>query len=1220
MKLTILLLTTVILQLSANSFAQKITLSEKNAPLTMVFEKIRTQTGYDFLVTETMLKNAKPVSIQVNNEEFLEVLTKVFENQNLTFVIKSNSIIVKDKPFSVMFPRSITEMVIDISGKIVDEKGLPIPGVTIKVKGSGITAITNGEGKFSISAPQGSILQFSYIGYKSKEITVGASSTINISMEPSSNALQEVTVEGAMGIQKLDKNLGYSATRVGGEEINRTNTVNPIAALQGKVAGVNINVMSAAGVQTSPFIQIRGAKVLGNQPGQANNQPIFVVDGNVLMNNLSDADNADGGSQLKNLNPDDYESITVLKGAAATSIYGSRGLNGAIVITTKKGKTGSGLGIEINSTYQTQQIYKSPMAFQNVYGQGSALTREGNFAADGTQAQTVGSWGPAMDGSLHPVIFDPARKTAYSAQPDNWKTFYQNGSYVNNNIAIGGASDKFNYRLSYSNNSSKGMLPNNGLKRNSFDLKVGGEINKVFSTDFGISYANTKTSNYFSQGRYYYGGGQNLAFNTYYLPRNLDMQDWYNTYRNADNSVKPGAFGNLSSVVNAFSRFDKNNYTKSENSVLAYLQLKAQVTPWLDLSSRANINYQKTFGEEKNYGNDKDNRGGYYGASGSYSTDYTLLFMAHAAKKAFNDDLNIDLRIFNEIYGNRLSENYGASTNGGLAVPNQFFLGNSASNIQNNIYYNANGDGPSYPNLLTVGLAGVLNLNYKEYFNLELSGRNDWLSTLTYPVDVTGGANNNTVFYPAVNLSYSFYDHFKASMPGWLSSARLRASLAYVGNAGVAGAFSTGNGYSPTNIFNQNNQSVGSASQINADVRPNLNLKPQRQRSWEFGTNFGLIKELINVDFTWYKTNTINQLLNLPAVMETGYSKLFINAGNIQNKGLELLVNFTPLRGKDWGLDFAVNLAQNRSKIVSFGNGIKEWELSGGYDGANVYAYEGGEFGVLTGENWATGKVDSKTGLPLIEVGSIQENTNPNVKYRMQDYNLVTNDGGAEPRIKIGKVEPDLVGGITANLRYKNFSLFAQVDGRFGGSVYSESYSYAMGQGTLEQTLEFRDQAHGGVMRTDSYNGQTRYDGVIPNAVFNEGQMSPLKPGVSIAGKTFKQAYNEGLVEPWKASLYYNTFYGWGTNLNTNGSVTKNSWIMLREITLGYKLPNAIANSVHLRGARINFTARNIGYLYKTLQADQNPESLQSNDPFRPYITGGVPFYRNFAVSLNLTL
>jgi iron complex outermembrane receptor protein len=938
-----------------------------------------------------------------------------------------------------------------------------------------------------------------------------------------------------------------------------------------------------------------------------------------LQNNLQDADNADGGSQLKNLNPDDYESVTVLKGAAATSIYGSRGLNGAIVITTKKGKQGQGLGIEFNSTYQTQNIYKAPFALQNVFGHGSVSSREGNWGPDGAQVATAGSWGPKMDGSMHPAAYDASKMVPYSAQPDNWKTFYRDGSYVNNNLALSGAGDRFNYRFSYSNSSTDGMLPNNQMSRNAFDIKVGADINKVFSSEIGVSYANTVAENFYSQGRYFHTGGENLGFNAFYLPRSINYGEWYQDYRNPDNTTKNPGNGNLDRMIGTFSRFDKRDFEKRENSVLAYGQLKAQVAPWLDLSGRGNINFYKINSETKEMGNGLNNQGGYYSVGGSYSTDYTMLFMAHAATKVLNNDLNLDFRLINEIYGNKLGENYGASTRGGLSVPNQFFLANSVQDIQTNIYYNSNGyAGPAYPSSLTIGLGGVVNLNYKDYLNLELSGRNDWLSTLTYPADVPG-ANNFSVFYPAANLSYSFYDQMSDQMPGWLSSGRLRASLAYVGNAGVAGPYSTGSGYIPGTIINQNGQSVGVANQFNANVKPNLNLKPQRQRSLEFGTAFGLFKDLVDVDVAWYKTNTFNQLLHLPGVMETGFDKLFINAGNIQNQGYELLVNVAPLRSKDWGLDFSVNLAHNKSKIVEFGQGIKEWELSGGYDGANVYAYEGGDFGVLTAEPSATVQTDPKTGYPLITVGTRAVSTAPLTKYDIQRYAYVVNQRtDAQPRVALGKVEPNLVGGINASLRWKNFNLFTQVDGRFGGSVYSQAYSYGMSQGTLEESLYGRDQEYGGVQRTDSYNGQTRYDGVIPNVVFAEGQTSLLKPGTNIGGLTFRQAFEQGLVEPWKASWYHVDTNNWGTNFNTGGAVSENSWVMLREITLGYNLPTSLISQIRVQNARLSFSARNIGYLYKTLNADQNPESLQSNDPFRPYITGGVPYYRNFAVSLNV--
>ena len=1103
-----------------------------------------------------------------------------------------------------------------VKGKVSDQSGNPLANVSYEVKGTKTGGLTSDAGEFSVNVSGPSaVLVFSIVSYKSVEVTVGDKNNIQVTMTPEAGNLEEVVVT-ALGIKKDDKKLGYAVTNIKGDELSRTNTVNPIAALQGKVAGVNINVMNANGVQSSPSIQIRGAKVLGNQPGQANNQPIFVVDGNVLINNQSDADNTDAGSQLKNLNPDDYESITVLKGAAATAIYGSRGLNGAIVITSKKGKHGSGLGIELSSTYQTQDIYKSPLDYQNIYGQGSIRTREGNFAPDGTQVAAAGSWGPRMDGSLHPAIWKPDSLVPYSPQPNNWKTFYQNGQYVNNHVALSGASDKFNYRLSYSNNYTKGMLPNNQLKRNSLDLSIGGELNKVFSTEFGASYSNTIAENFYSQGRYYYGGGQNLGFNTYYLPRNINSEDWYHTYRKADNSINYLG-GNFDNAINAFDRFDKNNFYRHENSLLSYLQIKAQVTSWLDLSAKGNINVYKIYNEEKNYGNGINNTGGYYSSGGELTTGYNLLFMAHATKKVMSDKLGIDLRLLNEIYGNRQGESYGANTNGGLSVPNEFFLGNSVLNYQNNIRYNLN-----KPSLLTYGLGAILNLNYKEFLNVELTGRNDWISTLAYPKSVPGD-NNIAVFYPSVNVSYSIYDQLKDDAPSWLSSGRLRASLAYVGNAGVAGAYATGSGYSPGTVINQNGQSLGVATQINADIKPNLSLKPQRARSWEFGTNFGIFNELVNVDFAWYRTNTFDQLLNLPGVLETGFSKLFINAGNIQNTGFEFLVNINPIKKNDWNLNVSVNGGVNHSKIISFGAGIKEWELSGGYDGANVYAYEGGAFGVLTTETWASTKMDPVSGLPLIQVGDRVKNDNPAVKYNFQDYNLVgVTYTDTVRRVNIGKVEPNFVGGANLSLRYKNFNLFTQVDGRFGGLVYSEAVSYAMGQGNLKQSLEFRDKEHGGEPRIDSYNGETRYDGVIPNAIFDKGQKgtTPGNTNVDISGMTFREAYEKGYVESWKASYYYNTWFGWGTNLNNNNSVSKNSWIMLREITLGYRIPSSLLDKVSIKGARISLSARNIAYLYNTLSNGQNPESLQSNDPYRPYITGGVPFSRSYSATLNISL
>jgi iron complex outermembrane receptor protein len=1230
MRLTITLIIAGCLHLSATTLGQNITVIEKNVKLEKVLSKIEKQSGYTFWYNTDLVKRSPKVSLDVKDYSLEKALDACFKDLPITYTIVQNTIVLKSRASGSVAVQIQRADPINIKGKVIDDHNLSLPGVTVRLKGTKVIAITDANGQFQINVPDKSaILVFTYIGFNSQEVTIGENNNITVSLVPAAQGLSEISVT-SYGIEKKTNDLGYSVTTIKGDELDRTNTVNPINALQGKVAGVVINSTSAAGVQTSPFIQIRGGNSLPfDSSHPANNQPIFVIDGNILSNNVSSPDGADGGSQLKNLNPDDYESITVLKGAAATALYGSRGINGAVVIATKSGKLKEGLGVEFSSTYSATNVYKSFMALQNEFGMGS-YSREGAFRPDGSQSQTTSNWGPAFDGTLHPADYDATRMVPYVAQPNNWKAFYQTGKFLNNNVTLSGGSDKSTYRLSYSNTDNDGLLPNNGLKRNAIDLKYTGQINKVFSTEFGVNYANTVTKNYYNQSRYAYGGGQNLGFDVYYYPRNTDFNAWHNDYRNADNSVKPDPFNGINWAQNAFTTIDKNNYANHENSVLAYLLLKAQVNTWLDFSARGNVNYYTQFSQEEDYGNNAANQGGYYGTTGSSNTDYNLLLMAHASKKLMHNDLNVDFRLINEYYGNRLGQNYFAHTDGGLGVPNQFTLTNSV----NNLVYSTDSNGKPNGDIgytttrqskATIGVGGVLNLNYKQYLNLELTARNDWLSALTYPTSVIGGANNYSVFYPSANLSWSFYDQYKDKMPQWLSSGRLRGSIALTGNAGLAPPYSTSNGYTPSTVLDQNGNSIGIANQINGNVRPNLNLKPQTKREIELGTNFSLFKNLITVDFAWYKSNTFNQLLYTAGVPETGYNLSYFNAGNIQNSGVELAIDVNPIRTSDWNLDFSVNLAHNASKIIDFAPGINEWQLGGYYEGAMVYAYKGGAFGELTLDPNTTFQLDPKTGYPIIKNAPRATNANANTHYDFADYQYAYNTATAtQPRIKMGKVEPNITGGITATLRYKSLSLFTQVDARFGGMTYSESYTYAMGQGSPLASLKYRDQAHGGVARVDSYTGKTVYDGAVPNAVFAAGEKSQIN-GADIGGMTFKQAYDKGLVESWYAPAYYdggpgfNGTYDWENGLNYNGAVAENSWIMLREITLGYQLPTALVKKIKVfKSARLSVTARNIGYLYKTLPGDQNPESLQSNDPFNPYITGGVPYARTYAVSLNV--
>ncbi len=337
---------------------------------------------------------------------------------------------------------------------------------------------------------------------------------------------------------------------------------------------------------------------------------------------------------------------------------------------------------------------------------------------------------------------------------------------------------------------------------------------------------------------------------------------------------------------------------------------------------------------------------------------------------------------------------------------------------------------------------------------------------------------------------------------------------------------------------------------------PNYDLKPQIQRQYEFGTYLSFFNNRASIDFAWYKKNTFNQLLQLSGVPETGYNTLYINAGNVQNQGAELLVNYSPVREKDFGLDLSLNLGHNASKIIKFYPGITRYQNEGNYEGAEVDSYQGGAFGELEVQGNSAFQIDKKTGYPIIQNAPHVTNTNPGQQsdYANYQYSYYSSD----TLINMGKVEPSLTGGINATFRYKNFSLFAQVDGRFGGMVYSESYTYAMSQGSPKASLAFRDKAHGGVARIDAYTGQTVYNGAVPNAVFAAGQTSLIN-GQNIGGMTFKQAYQQGLVEPWFADAYYdggpgfNGTYDWENGINYNGAISKNTWLMLRQISLSYR-------------------------------------------------------------------
>lgn len=1116
---------------------------------------------------------------------------------------------------------SVSAQTIIVRGTVTDNKGEPIIGATVVFQDDASKGtITDIDGKYVLSnVPSNASLVFSYVGMRTETVEVNQRTTIDVVMTEDSELLSEVIVT-ALGITKQARSVGYATTSVSTTEIERINVINPVNALQGKVAGLDINLTGASGVTSSSSITIRGAKSIDK-----NNSPIFVIDGMIIQEPLRGAlDGTDWGSQLKNLNPADYESVTVLKGAAATALYGSRGANGAIVIKSKGGKYGKqGLGIEVSQILETTDIYKSPIELQNVYGAGSPSNGyEGGLLADGTLQRTAYSFGPRMDGSLINQYLPHGQETPFVPHPDNWKALYQSGLNSTSNIAINGGGEKSSFRLSYSYTDNNGVFKRNKFSRHSIAFRGITELNKVFSLEAGVNYAFSQAQNGADQGGWNWGGNLGMM-STYYTPRNMDIKTYESLYRDPETKAveTDSPWGSLRGYLH---NRDMNLRLRSENSMLSNLTLRAKIAPKLTASIQGNYNYygistmSKTYGTGANYG---PTGSGGYARGGNNSGSYNFLGMLQTMNNEIrlgDEKIVLDAILAAELYGNTESHSWNKETNGGLITPAVFSFSNSVNRITPVFDYTPK-------NNQVFGLSAILNLAWRDQLFLEITGRNDWMSTLTYPSYMTTGMNNYTVFYPSVNSSWVFTDTF--DVPEWFSYGKLRASLSRVGMGTSAYATTKGFGvFSQSAQYDPNRESVIIANP-NLGVAWNNDLKPEVQQSIELGGDFRFFNERLNIDFAYYKTNTRNQILEVDAVRESGASRQLINAGNIQNSGVEIQLEVTPLRTADLRWTVGSNFSLNRGKIIELHDDIKEWQLMGQYDGGpEIWAYEGGKFGVITTPyNNSSGAAiyrfnneedpnDSRNGKPVITY--LGQTGSPN---SVPVYGYTTNyDKGIPDRVEIGKVEADFLLSFNTSFSYKDFDFYALIDGRVGGNFFSNTYKYASNMGTLKSSLRGRDQQNGGWQRTN-FNGETVYDVYPLDGVFDEGATAPLASDpstrIDVGGLTYKEAIDKG-IRPMPAGAYYMYNYGWG--MPAELGLQDNTWFALREITVGYRLPNKILDKIGANYFRVGLTARNLGYLVNKLTDGLNPASLSNNNPLTPMDIGAVPFSRTYSINFTL--
>ena len=1094
----------------------------------------------------------------------------------------------------------ITQQSETATGVVKDALGETVIGASVIVKGTTNGTITDFDGNFSLpNVKKGDIIQISFVGYQTQEIAWNGT-PLTVTLSDDTQALDEVVVT-ALGMKRSTKALGYAMTEMKGEDLN-ANVMNPVSALQGKVAGVDISGADG-GLFGSAKILIRGASTLN-----ANNQPIYVVDGVILDNSVKNGDadwsdtDKDWGNELKNLNPDDFETVSVLKGAAATALYGSRGLNGAVVITTKSGKGKKGLGIRFSQTFGIDHVYAGP-DFQNKYGPGQYAgnvfyeagnqwdTNQFKFNGNGDRTMigvTTRHFGPAFDGK--PIEDFDYKMRPYSPIKDNFTDAYDNGFNTNTNVAVQGGNETTNFYTSLSYKYASGTTPNNTFDRLSFLAKASHKLTDKVEIEAGISFANSNPK----------GGEVNLGekFADGTWGRMYDTRYWRNRYKGNHGGMASTDYGDEYGYApgkGTWWMIYENEYTQKETSVRPSLKITADLTDWLKLSVEGNYNYYFKRNEAKELGTGYANDGGYYRLQ-QYQKEQTNLNANLTFNKTMGDwTVNGFLR--GEYYNN-FQQEMSINTNGGLIVPGQFFINNSKNTAQ----YSGKISGEK--TILSAAFqAGV---SWKDQVFLDVTGRNDWSSAMVYS-DETG---NFSFFYPSVSGSWLVHQTLRDQLPEWISFMKLRGSWAQVGND--TDAYIINSAYSIVS----STTAAGNTYALDLPKKKYAtDLKPERKTSWEIGLDWRFLENRIGLDFTYYKENTKDQIMSIAVPHYSGITEELVNAGNIQNSGVEIALNTTPIENKDWTWDLNFTFSKNVSKIVELHENVADFITLTGMSNYGNYriastAKVGGAYGLLMSDS--APKIDKATGLPILDVSY----------YNYNNMHAVFNQrsGAVE---EVGSMQPDFLAGINTSLRYKNWTLRAQLDARFGGYVASYNNRYGTAYGFFGESMKWRDSENGGMTFTSIWDNKTYHDGMIPNGIIEGGTELNLPGGgtykVKEGGETYESLYKAGVVDPQHGTSWTYWNNAWSTGTINDSWFKELNYIALREVSLSYNVPSSFAKKLGANSLNITASGRNLGYLLNSLPDNMNPESVRGTSASQFMIRSVSPYVASYTLTINAT-
>ncbi len=1062
-----------------------------------------------------------------------------------------------------------------VSGKVTDENGNALSGVTVMVKGTAIGTFTKGDGSFSIKVPlRARVLVFRRVGMKTKEVSIEGKDFFNVSLEEDKLLTEEVVVT-AIGLEREKKSIGYSLEEMGGKLISESRTTNIVNSITGKVAGVR--VVNSTGVPgASAYIQIRGQNsFLGG------NQPLFVVDGILIDNSMSYSSNPDNGTnnllwgvaysnRAIDLNPDDIESVTVLKGPAATALYGIRAANGAIVITTKKGQavTTEKINVTFSATTSIDEVNKLPET-QTKFSQGAG----GNFVQPGsTQSR---SWGASIDtlywdtqtpnkfnknGSIVSKSFvdsvnNPSRFKKIEPY-DNLHNFFVTGMTNTQNLSFTGGTEFGSFFLSLSNSKSSGIVPLTSFSRQSIRFNGEARISSRLKASGNIMYTN-------SGGRRVQQGSNTsgVMLGLLRTPPTFDNSNGYGTdainhsdaYMFADGTQRTYRGGGF--YDNPFWTVVRSPFFDDVDRFIGNIQLNYYFNPNIDLMYRlgADIYFDKRRQEFAIYSN--TNPAGQIFNHELYSNDLTSDLIL-----TFNYDLTDDL-VGKLILGNNLFQSVGSSlyTQGdGLIVPDFYHMSNTTSQIVRQ----------SQSKLRRLGFYGDLSLDYQEWLYFNGSIRNDMSTTL--PKD------NNSFWYGQGSISVVFTTLFKDVFEGsWFNFGKLRFNYAVVGKDAPLYAISTpfiqaayADGYTNGVSFPFNGQ-VGF---VTGDVLGNDKLRPEKTTSWEIGFNVAFLDNLFSLDLTYYNSVSKDQIFSVPIARSTGYYAAVFNAGQISNKGWEAVLNITPLNTADWRWDINLNFSTNKNMVDELYEGIDNIFL-GGFEGSSVRIVAGKPYGSIFGFGWLR---DSN--------GNVVINDDPN----SDEYGFPILDSKNEK--SLGSPNPDWLLGFRNSISWKGLTLSFLIDIKKGGKMWNGTRGALYFFGTHKDT--------------ENRGDTTVFSGVKGHLDENGNLVT------SNARNDIKVVVDEG----WLSLGNGNGFVG----DNTEDFIEDAGWIRLREVSLSYTLPKSIVEYTPFSNVILTFTGRNLwlNTKYKGVDPETNLMGAYSAQGLDYFNMPGTRSY-NFTITVD---